>query len=69
MNYAVNCPVPFNNTDCVLLGHGSGGGRLSHQLIRNVQIVAGNTQVRLKTLYGNHRIISMLNGDPLPRIC
>ena len=29
----------------------------------------GNAQVRLKTLYGNHRIISMLSGDQLPRIC
>jgi hydrogenase expression/formation protein HypE len=26
-------------------------------------------QVKLKTLYGNHRIISMLAGDQLPRIC
>jgi hydrogenase expression/formation protein HypE len=35
MNYTVNCPIPFNNGDCVLLGHGS-GGRLSHQLIQDI---------------------------------
>ncbi|MDR2474598.1 MAG: hydrogenase expression/formation protein HypE [Bacteroidales bacterium] len=32
-------------------------------------VSAGNAQVCLKTLYGNRRIISMLNGDQLPRIC
>ncbi|GHT64972.1 hydrogenase expression/formation protein HypE [Bacteroidia bacterium] len=31
----LNCPIPINNSDCVLLGHGS-GGRLSHQLIRDI---------------------------------
>ncbi|MDR3217381.1 MAG: hydrogenase expression/formation protein HypE [Dysgonamonadaceae bacterium] len=31
----MNCPIPYMDTDCVLLGHGS-GGRLSHQLIRDI---------------------------------
>jgi len=31
----LNCPIPFTDADCVLLGHGS-GGRLTHQLIRDV---------------------------------
>ncbi|GHU61783.1 hydrogenase expression/formation protein HypE [Bacteroidia bacterium] len=31
----INCPVPYTESDCVLLGHGS-GGRLSHQLIRDI---------------------------------
>jgi hydrogenase expression/formation protein HypE len=29
----------------------------------------GNALVKLKTAYGNHRIITMLTGDQLPRIC
>ncbi|MDR1666684.1 MAG: hydrogenase expression/formation protein HypE [Bacteroidales bacterium] len=29
------CPVPYNASDTILLGHGS-GGRMSHQLIRDV---------------------------------
>lgn len=29
----------------------------------------GNASVRLKTIYGGTRIINMLNGDQLPRIC
>jgi len=35
MNFNANCPVPFASSDCVLLGHGS-GGRLSHQLISEI---------------------------------
>jgi len=31
----MDCPIPFTNTNCVLLGHGS-GGRLSHQLINDI---------------------------------
>jgi hydrogenase expression/formation protein HypE len=31
----LNCPLPYNHSDCVLLGHGS-GGRLSHQLIADL---------------------------------
>jgi hydrogenase expression/formation protein HypE len=31
----MNCPVPLTTADCIQLGHGS-GGRLSHQLIRDV---------------------------------
>ena len=31
----MNCPIPINTRDHVLLGHGS-GGRLSHQLIRDI---------------------------------
>jgi hydrogenase expression/formation protein HypE len=31
----LNCPLPINNTECVLLGHGS-GGRLTHSLIRDI---------------------------------
>jgi hydrogenase expression/formation protein HypE len=34
-SFNINCPIPIANTDCVLLGHGS-GGRLSHQLIRDI---------------------------------
>ncbi len=30
-----NCPVPFAATDCIRLGHGS-GGKLSHQLLRDL---------------------------------
>lgn len=30
---------------------------------------SGNPIVKMKTLYGGHRIVSMLNGDQLPRIC
>ena len=29
----------------------------------------GRSLVKLKTIYGNHRIVSMLAGDQLPRIC
>jgi hydrogenase expression/formation protein HypE len=29
----------------------------------------GKASVKLKTIYGNHRIVSMLAGDQLPRIC
>lgn len=29
----------------------------------------GKGLVRLKTLYGNHRIVDMLSGEQLPRIC
>ena len=29
----------------------------------------GKALVRLKTLYGNHRIVDMLSGEQLPRIC
>lgn len=31
----INCPIPFTDSDCVLLAHGS-GGRLTHELIRNM---------------------------------
>ena len=31
----LNCPIPFSDSDCVLLGHGS-GGRLTHRLISDV---------------------------------
>lgn len=31
----LNCPIPFNDTDRVLLGHGS-GGRLTHRLITDI---------------------------------
>ena len=30
-----NCPIPFSDSDCVLLAHG-GGGRMTHQLISNI---------------------------------
>lgn len=30
---------------------------------------AGNGMVKMKNLYGGYRIIQMLNGDQLPRIC
>jgi len=29
----------------------------------------GKALVKLKTIYGNHRVVSMLAGDQLPRIC
>jgi len=32
-------------------------------------IEAGNASVKMKIRYGGHRIITMLNGDQLPRIC
>lgn len=32
---ALNCPLPIDDTECILLGHGS-GGRLTHQLITEV---------------------------------
>ena len=39
----MNCPIPFSDSDCVLLGHGS-GGRLTHRLISEVFYRAfGNT--------------------------
>lgn len=31
----MNCPLPFSDSDCVLLAHG-GGGRLTHQLIADI---------------------------------
>ena len=37
----ISCPVPIINSDCILLGHGS-GGRLSHQLINDVFYPAFN---------------------------
>lgn len=30
-----NCPIPFSDSDCVLLAHGS-GGRMMHQLISSI---------------------------------
>lgn len=30
-----NCPIPFSDSDCVLLAHGS-GGRMTHQLISSI---------------------------------
>lgn len=32
-------------------------------------IASGNASVKMKTLYGGHRIVPLLNGDQLPRIC
>jgi hydrogenase expression/formation protein HypE len=32
-------------------------------------LTTGKALVKMKTIYGNHRIISMLAGDQLPRIC
>ena len=29
----------------------------------------GNAFVKMKTLYGNYRIVDMLSGEQLPRIC
>ena len=29
----------------------------------------GNAIVKMKTLYGNYRIVDMLSGEQLPRIC
>lgn len=34
-NEDFSCPVPFTDTDCVLMAHG-GGGRMTHQLISTV---------------------------------
>ena len=34
-NEDFNCPIPLNDTDCVLMAHG-GGGRMTHQLISNI---------------------------------
>lgn len=34
-NINLNCPLPFTNTDRVLLAHG-GGGRMTHKLIRDI---------------------------------
>ncbi|MDU1906194.1 MAG: hydrogenase expression/formation protein HypE [Dysgonomonas sp.] len=31
----LNCPIPFNDSDRILLGHGS-GGRLTHKLISDI---------------------------------
>lgn len=31
----LNCPIPFTDSDCVLLAHG-GGGRMTHQLISSI---------------------------------
>ncbi|WP_102409415.1 hydrogenase expression/formation protein HypE [Parabacteroides bouchesdurhonensis] len=31
----MNCPIPFSDSDCVLLSHG-GGGRMTHQLISRI---------------------------------
>lgn len=30
-----NCPIPFSDSDCVLLAYG-GGGRMTHQLISSI---------------------------------
>jgi hydrogenase expression/formation protein HypE len=35
MNQTLNCPIPYSDSDCVTLGHGS-GGRLSHRLIEEI---------------------------------
>jgi hydrogenase expression/formation protein HypE len=32
-------------------------------------LTQGKSLVKLKTIYGNHRIVPMLAGDQLPRIC
>ncbi|GGJ99703.1 hydrogenase expression/formation protein HypE [Parabacteroides faecis] len=34
-NEDFNCPVPFNDSDCVLMAHG-GGGRMTHRLISDI---------------------------------
>ena len=35
MDIHLNCPIPFTDSDRVLLAHG-GGGRMTHQLISQV---------------------------------
>lgn len=35
MNMETNCPLPFTDSDCVLMAHG-GGGRMTHQLISRI---------------------------------
>jgi hydrogenase expression/formation protein HypE len=30
---------------------------------------SGKAVVRMKNIYGGYRVINMLNGDQLPRIC
>ena len=86
-----NCPIPFSDSDCVLLAHG-GGGRMTHQLISSIFYPAFRNPlleqdhggcvigvvpkgvhiapalVKMKTLYGNYRIVDMLSGEQLPRI-
>ena len=130
-----NCPIPFSDSDCVLLAHG-GGGRMTHQLIssifypafpkvstllpildavrgaseilgldplhianeglvlvilpdekteqalavmqnypegKNAAVIGciqekGYALVKMKTLYGNYRIVDMLSDEQLPRI-
>jgi hydrogenase expression/formation protein HypE len=37
-------------------------------LIGNV-VSSGSPLVTVKTLYGGHRVVTMLNGEQLPRIC
>lgn len=34
-NEDFSCPIPFNDSDCILMAHG-GGGRMTHQLISNI---------------------------------
>jgi hydrogenase expression/formation protein HypE len=32
-------------------------------------VSSGRSSVRMKNIYGGYRVVTMLNGDPLPRIC
>ena len=80
-----NCPIPFSDSDCVLLAHG-GGGRMTDEKTeqalavmqnypegKNAAVIGciqekGYALVKMKTLYGNYRIVDMLSDEQLPRI-
>lgn len=40
----LNCPLPITDTECILLGHGS-GGRLTHRLISDVFYPAFSNEI------------------------
>lgn len=40
-----------------------------HATVIGRVIASGRALVRMKTVYGNYRIVNMLNGDQMPRIC
>jgi hypothetical protein len=52
------CPVPLGQYDRILLGHGSGGG-----------LASALNELATGSGVGVERVVTMLDGEHLPRIC
>ena len=82
---ALSCPAPLRLKDRILMGHGSGGtlsAQLMRDIFLPAfsnpildclddQAVVGISGVRvtMRTVFGTTRVVDMLAGDQLPRIC